>query len=237
MITAARDIRGSSCFGEWMFPHGPALKYVYHQYSQGSTCPIFKDFSRKHFHVVGFTLLSTVFRTICISVSCSRKSQNISSWKGPTKFIRNTKPNSCDWKVFKNRALTSKWNLVPQQTFLSYQRSCSYEPTGWFQSNEQHNLSKWEVITLISELWQNWAIQCLECSSWAASCKDPSACCCGKGAGGGDNLCTFTSLILLLVWKLIVDFCMIWFGFVVLCLHVNSRHLDGVLTAEWPRWK
>lgn len=52
------------------------------------------------FSCSGFTLLSTVFKTICISVSYSRESQNISSWKRPIKFIRNTQPNSCDWRVF-----------------------------------------------------------------------------------------------------------------------------------------
>lgn len=76
-------------------------------------------------------------------------------------------------------------------------------------------------------------------SAWSAPAELQGAKCLllWEGAAGEGILCTFTSLISLLVWKLIVDFCMIWFGFVVLCLHVNSRHLDSVLTTEWPRWK
>lgn len=49
---------------------------------------------------MGFTLLSTLFKTIFISVSYSRESQNISSWKRPVKFLRNTQPNSSDWRIF-----------------------------------------------------------------------------------------------------------------------------------------
>lgn len=133
------------------------------------------------FHTVGFTLLSTVFRTICISVSCSRKSQNISSWKGPIKFIRITKPNSCGWRVFTK---SSKGFHKVFQEEGSYIQVESYTPANisFLPAGLQlraHCLSFSLVssttpnpnekgITLISELWENWAIQCLECFSWAA---------------------------------------------------------------------
>lgn len=175
-----------------------------------------------------------------------RAAENYRTFLGERDFIRNTKPNSCDWRVFtkssngyqKEGLLRPSGILHLRKHFFPISRAAATSPLAAFQSSEQHNsLSKWEGINLVSELWQNWAIQCLECSSWAASCKDPSACCSGKGAGGEGIPYAFTSLILLLVWKLIVDFCMVWFGFVVLCLHVNSRHLDSVLTTEWPRWR
>lgn len=125
--------------------------------------------------------------------------------------------------------------LYPRKHFFPIIRDAAPSPLAAFQSSEQHKLlSKWERIILLSELWQNWAIQCLECSSWAT--RVPVFAAVGRGLVG-KVLSTFTSLILFLVWKLTVDFCMIWFGFGVLCLHVSSRHLDSILTTEWPRWK
>lgn len=59
--------------------------------------------------------------------------------------------------------------LYPSKHFFPISRAAPTSPLAAFQSSEQHNsLSKWEGIIVISELWQNWAIQCLECSSWAA---------------------------------------------------------------------
>lgn len=50
MITAVRDIRGGLCFvGEGVFPHNPAVKYIYHPYSQRVTFTVFRGFTRKHF--------------------------------------------------------------------------------------------------------------------------------------------------------------------------------------------
>lgn len=177
MIISARDIRGGSCFGEAMFPHYPAVKYVYHQYSQGATCTILRVSLENTFMLWVSPCWALFSELSVLQFSYSRESQNISSWKGSIKFIRFIKPNSCDRRVFtksfKGCQEESSYIQVESWTpanisFLSAGLQLRAHCLSFSLVSSTTPIPNEKGITLISNLWENWAIQCLECSSWAA---------------------------------------------------------------------
>jgi len=80
-IPAARGTRGGMCFaGEGQFLQYSAVKYVYCPYSQGVSAQSLRVSLENTFSysaklpVVGFTVLSSVFRTVFISIGHSIES-------------------------------------------------------------------------------------------------------------------------------------------------------------------